>query len=36
MEIYFNSCCIITGDAVFINEHAAAMLRMQESELMSE
>lgn len=36
MEIYFNSCCIITGGAVFINEHAAARLRMQESDLMGE
>lgn len=36
MEIYFNSCCTITGGAVFINEHAVAMLRMQESDLMSD
>lgn len=36
MGIYFNSCCIITGGAVFINEHAVATLSMQESGLMSE
>lgn len=36
MEIYFNSCCILTGGAVFTNEHAAAMLRMPGSDLMSE
>lgn len=36
MEIYFNSCCIITGGAVFTNERAAAMLRMPGSDLMSE
>lgn len=34
MEIYFNSCCIITRGVVFIN--AVAMLRMQESDLMNE
>lgn len=36
MEIYFNSCCIITGGAAFINEYAVAMLSLQESDFMSE